>query len=98
LEHLHCDAVDTWGGLHITLERRNGVLEGVVATPAGACTCLDSARVRLFSRQGLVSSSQIDRDGRFNFPRLASGQRYSLGLVLANGQSAELKIIADFHA
>jgi hypothetical protein len=98
LDHHHCDAVDAWGGLHITLKRRNGSLEGLVATPTGACACLDNASIRLFGRQGLVSSSPVGRDGSFNFPYLVPGQRYSLGLVLANGHSVELKIIADLQA
>jgi hypothetical protein len=91
----HCIAEDQERGLALVLARREDALHGQILGCSNSCVCWEGATVRLFGSQGFVVSSRVDEQGTFQLPGIASDRRYSLGLVLAQDDPPQLRIIGE---
>lgn len=96
LENTECQVGDDQHTLRVTLSIQNGCLYGQL-TVEETCTCWQNAPVRLFGPDGLVAHSRVDANREFLLPMPASGQPYSLGLVLTRHEVPELQIIGSFR-
>jgi hypothetical protein len=96
LESAQCLIGDSPHTLSVALSATDDVLHGCL-TVDETCSCWQDAPVRLFGPHGLVASGRVDANGEFFLPAPASGDRYSLGLVLTRHNTPELQIIGSFQ-
>lgn len=93
--HQHYEALDSLEGVNLTLKRGSDCVEGQILDWPQLAYCWPKATVRLFGRQGLVSTSKIDPEGHFRLGKVVDGEQYSLGLVFSHEQAAELRIVGE---
>lgn len=91
----HCIAEDYERGLALVLARRENALYGQILGCNSSCLCWEGATVRLFGSQGFVVSARVDEQGMFHLPGIKRDRRYSIGLVLAQDEPPELRIIGE---
>ncbi len=91
----HCIAEDYEQGLSLVLARREDALHGQILGCSQSCLCWEGATVRVFGSQGFVVSSRVDQAGMFHLPGIAHDRRYSIGLVLAQDDPPQLRIIGE---
>lgn len=92
-----CEAIDPVQHLHISLTRVNGMLMGQVTDDEDYRDHWQDSPVRLFDREGLVSSGQLGAGGDFSLAVPDSGGRFSLGLVLTRQGTPELRIVGHIR-
>lgn len=91
----HCIAEDTERGLALVLAQRENAIHGQILGCSHSCLCWEGATVRLFGSQGFVVSSRVDDQGAFQLPGVSRNRRYSMGLVLAQDDPPQLRIIGE---
>lgn len=90
-----CIAEDYERGLALVLALRENALHGQILGCSHSCQCWEGATVRAFGSQGFVTSCRVDETGNFQLSGIARDRRYSIGLVLAQDDPPQLRIIGE---
>ncbi|MEA3335181.1 MAG: hypothetical protein U9R25_04675 [Chloroflexota bacterium] len=93
VREVSCEILHTLHHLHVSLGYQDGQVIGQLTSLEKECTCWHHGTVRLFGREGFITSTRITDDGTFILPIAEPDEKYSLGLVLADDKFVSLKII-----